>query len=92
MLDFESIVHSEIFSLAKHLQNKMPIKLSDLNDEVIKIIKQVYQALLQASERLEDIVNDDDNSELQKTFYEIEALCEEYPWLSEHAGRYWTDW
>ena len=66
----------------------MPVKLSDLDAEVKKIIKRVYQALLQASDRLEDVVDDDENYKLQNTLHDIEKLCKQYPWLRELAGHY----
>ena len=70
----------------------MPIKLSDLDDEVIKIIKWVYQALLRASDRVIDVVDDDDNYKLQNTLHDVEELCKKYPWLSKLAKIYCADW
>ena len=60
-IDFWSVVHSENFSLDKHLENKMPVRLSDLDAEVKEIIERFYQALLRANDRLVDVVDNDDN-------------------------------
>ena len=65
----------------------MSMKLGDLDAEVKEIIKQVQQALLRASDRLEDVMNDD-NYKLQNTLHDIEELCKKYPWLRELADHY----
>ena len=70
----------------------MPVQLSNFDAEVKKIIKQVYQALLQTSDRLEDVVDDDENYKLQNTLHDIENLHKQYPWLCELPVHYLIDW
>ena len=58
----------------------------------IEIIKNVYQALSLAQERLADVVYGSEDQwgedKLKGTLDDIDELCEKYPWLRELGRGY----
>ena len=65
-----------------------------LSPEAIKVIKNLYKALLLTHERLADVVyaSEDNYGEdkLERTKKDIEQLCEHYPWLCELGRSRWV--
>ena len=61
-------------------------------NNVIEIIKKVYQALLLAKKRLSAVVcNSEDQrgeDKLKRTFDEIDELCKKHQWLGELGRGY----
>ena len=54
-------------------------------DNTIEIIKNIYQALLLAKERLADVVYGSEDQwgkdNFKRTLDDIDELCKKYPWL-----------
>ena len=63
-----------------------------VSKDTIEIIKEVYQTLLLAEERLSDVVYDSEDQwgegKLKRTHDDIDELCKKYPWLRELGRGY----
>ena len=76
----------------KIMENRLSKELED--DNAIRIIKKVYQALLLVKERLADVVYASEDQwgeyKLKRTLDDIDELCKKYPWLRELDRGYMT--
>ena len=63
-----------------------------VSKDTIEIIKEVYQTLLLAEERLSDVVYDSEDQwgegKLKRAHDDRDELCKKYPWLRELGRGY----